>query len=375
MIRKKFGNSNMNHARRAKNDEFYTLNTDIEDELKHYRDKFKDKVVYCNCDDPTESEFYRYFHLNFHFFGMKKLITTHYDPDKPTYELIYQGGTCEQDDNNYNSYDEKIPLKENGDFRSEESIELLKQSDIVVTNPPFSLYQEYIKQLIDYHKKFIIIGNKNSVIGQVVFPLIMNNKLWIGINSPKEFRTPDGLTKKVSGLTRWFTNLPIKKPTDREILWNHFSQDEMPAYDNYPAFECGKVSHIPVDQEIDTWIDNNSLKGFKDFYKEDLTIKQRSTDKTLVHILRPMLGVPITFLDKYNPSSKLFPNDNMAMRFEILGESDRQNAYGLRFKKYEKGIPKYNDLNAHCVLKTGDTYKSKYARIFIRQRKDFKPTH
>lgn len=142
MIRKKFGNSNMNHARRAKNDEFYTLNTDIEDELKHYRDKFKDKVVYCNCDDPTESEFYRYFHLNFHFFGMKKLITTHYDPDKPTYELIYQGGTCEQDDNNYNSYDEKIPLKENGDFRSEESIELLKQSDIVVTNPPFSLYQE-----------------------------------------------------------------------------------------------------------------------------------------------------------------------------------------------------------------------------------------
>ena len=180
-MKKKAQNGNFMRAKKAKNDEFYTQISDIENELKFYRDQFRNKIVYCNCDDPVESEFYRYFHLNFHFFGMKKLISTHYDKHKSTYALIYQGGSCEQSDNDYNSYDKKIPLKENGDFRSDESIAYLEQSDIVITNPPFSLYREYVAQLMKYHKKFIIIGNKNSITYKEIFPLLMNNEMWIGI--------------------------------------------------------------------------------------------------------------------------------------------------------------------------------------------------
>ena len=291
---KKAQNSNMHKARKVKNDEFYTQLTDIEQELLHYRDKFKGKVIYCNCDDPVESEFYRYFHLNFHFFGMRKLLSTHYDKNKPTYALIYQGGTCEESDNDYNSYDKKIPLKENGDFRSQESIDLLKQADMVVTNPPFSLYREYVAQLIKYHKQFIIIGNKNSITYKEIFPLLMNNKMWEGVNSVKEFIQPDGSIKKL-GNVGWFTNVPVNKPTDRVILWKHFNQEDFPVYDNYSAFECSKVAHIPVDNEIDVWLNKDRLQDFKHTYI-DLKIKSEIENKVLVHIKRPIFGVPITFL-------------------------------------------------------------------------------
>ena len=348
---KKSQSSNLRKARKVKNDEFYTQISDIERELLHYRDKFKGKVIYCNCDDPVESEFYRYFHLNFHFFGMKELLSTHYDDSKPTYALIYEGGTCEESDNDYNSYDQKIPLKENGDFRSQESIDLLKQADMVVTNPPFSLYREYVAQLIKYHKQFIIIGNKNSITYKEIFPLIMQNKMWLGINSPKEFRTPNGMTKKVNGLTRWFTNIPLKKPTDREFLWVKFSQNNIPIYDNYPAFEISKVSHIPVSKEIDVWINNNRLSEFKSVYKDDISIKEEKDSKTLVHIKRPIWGVPITFLDKYNPSSTAFPADNLAVQFKIIG-LDRYT------------VPKDRLIGGRVAING----KPKYARILIRAR-------
>ena len=363
---KKALNSNLHKARKNKNDEFYTKNTDIERELKHYRDKFRDKVVYCNCDDPVTSEFYRYFHLNFHFFGMKRLISTHYDRHQSTYALIYQGGTSEVSDNDYNSYDKKIPLKENGDFRSEESIAYLKQSDIVVTNPPFSLYREYVAQLIKYHKQFIIIGNKNSIICKEIFPLIMNNQLWQGVNSVKEFVQPDGTIKKL-GNVGWFTNLPVKRPTDRVILWNHFSSEEFPTYDNYAAFECSKLAHLPIDKEIDVWINKDRLQDFKHTYQSDLTIKEEKDDQILVHIKRPVFGVPITFLDKYNPSSKLFPQDNLAVQFKILGE-----ATGNSYHNMPELLAK---LSFHPEMKYGGGLgsalingKAKYARILIRAR-------
>ena len=362
---KKAQNSNMHKARKVKNDEFYTQLTDIEQELLHYRDKFKGKVIYCNCDDPVESEFYRYFHLNFHFFGMKKLLSTHYDKNKPTYALVYQGGTGEESDNDYNSYDQKIPLKEDGDFRSQESINLLKQADMVVTNPPFSLFKEYITQLIKYHKQFIIIGNKNAIVYKEVFPLLVKNKIWLGINSPKEFRTPNGMTKKVNGLTRWFTNVPLKKPTDREILWKHFNQEDFPVYDNYSAFECSKVAHIPVDNEIDVWLNKDRLQDFKHTYL-DLKIKSERENKVLVHIKRPIFGVPITFLDKYNPSSTAFPDDNLAMRFEIIGgatgNSYRNYPDLLQFLSYH---PAETKKSGGCGVING---KTKYARILIRPR-------
>lgn len=363
---KKSLNSNLHKARKNKNDEFYTKNTDIERELKHYRDKFRGKVVYCNCDDPVTSEFYRYFHLNFHFFGMKKLISTHYDRHQSTYALIYQGGTSEVSDNDYNSYDKKIPLKENGDFRSEESIAYLKQSDIVVTNPPFSLYREYVAQLIKYHKQFIIIGNKNSIICKEIFPLIMNNQLWQGVNSVKEFVQPDGTIKKL-GNVGWFTNLPVKRPTDRVILWNHFSSEEFPTYDNYAAFECSKLAHLPIDKEIDVWINKDRLQDFKHTYQSDLTIKEEKDNQILVHIKRPVFGVPITFLDKYNPSSKLFPQDNLAVQFKILGE-----ATGNSYHNMPELLAK---LSFHPEMKYGGGLgsalingKAKYARILIRAR-------
>ena len=319
---KKALNSNFMRAKRAKNDEFYTQISDIENELKYYRDQFRNKTVYCNCDDPVESEFYRYFHLNFHFFGLRLLISTHYDAKKPTYALIYQGGSCEQSDNDYNSYDKKIPLKENGDFRSDESIAYLEQSDIVVTNPPFSLYREYVAQLMKYHKKFIIIGNKNSITYKEIFPLLMNDEMWEGVNSVKEFIQPDGSIKKL-GNVGWFTNMPVNKPTDRIILWNHYTPEEFPTYDNFAGFECSKLAHLPIDKEIDTWIDSNRLSEFKSVYKDDISIKEEKDSKTLVHIKRPIFGVPITFIDKYNPSQlgkkSKFSNDSLVNEFEMIG--------------------------------------------------------
>ena len=391
--------SNLHRAKKAKNDEFYTRNTDIENELKYYRDQFRDKIIYCNCDDPVESEFYRYFHLNFHFFGMKKLISTHYDKHKSTYALIYQGGTSEVSDNDYNSYDKKIPLKENGDFRSPESIAYLKQADIVVTNPPFSLYREYVAQLMKYHKQFIIIGNKNSVACREIFPLMMNNKMWEGVNSVKEFIQPDGSIKKL-GNVGWFTNMPIKKPTDQVILWNHFSQREFPTYDNYCAFECSKVAHIPVDKEIDAWIGADKLEYFRKQYQTDLSVKKEKKDQVLVHIKRPIWGVPITFLDKYNPSSlkytkatDLAQQHNLARQFDILGCSQRHCHDKLvESKTYEDykevrhdgsltgssgtktngnpnivGIPKRGN---YFVAENKPEIHSLYNRIFIRAKSE-----
>lgn len=262
-------NSNLHSAKKEKNDEFYTQINDIANELKHYKDHFKDKIVLCNCDDPTWSNFWRYFHLNFEFLGLKKLISTHYDMKRPTYKLVYEGG----DDNNIEK-GIKTELDGNGDFRNTECIDLLKEADIVVTNPPFSLFREYVAQLIKYDKKFIIIGNKNAITYKEFFPYIKNDKVWLGNTSPDEFNTPDGLTKKVKGLCRWLTNLDIQKHHEKLILWRKYYNEDgtisedakklFLKYDNYDAINVDKVADIPLDYE-------------------------------------GVMGVLITFLDKYNP--------------------------------------------------------------------------
>ena len=259
-------NMNLHKAKNAKNDEFYTQLTDVAKELMHYKHHFKDKTVFCNCDDPTWSAFWKYFHLNFEALGLKKLISTHYDKTEPTYKMEYTGG----DDNDI-EVGVKTPLEGNGDFRNQECLALLDEADIVVTNPPFSLFREYVACLMEHKKKFLIIGNKNSITYKEFFPLIKDDKIWIGYNSPSEFDTPDGMTKKVQGLCRWFTNLDIAKRHEKLILWKNYSPDEYPTYDNYDAVNVDKVEQIPVDYD-----------GF--------------------------MGVPITFLDKYNPE-----------QFEILG--------------------------------------------------------
>lgn len=324
-------NKNLKSARSNKNDEFYTQLSDIERELKHYRDHFKDKVVYCNADDPRVSNFFHYFSYNFEYLGLKKLITTCYQNKQidlfsqhDEEEAIYLEYTGEKDGGKVPTV-ESIginPLKGDGDFRSLECIELLKEADIVVTNPPFSLFREYVEQLIDYDKDFLIIGNYNAVTYKEIFPLFQENKMWTGF-SPRsmEFKTPSGEMKSVNA--SWFTNLDISKRHENLILYKKYDEEYYPTYDNYDAIEVGRVSDIPVNYE-------------------------------------GVMGVPITFLDKYNPD-----------QFEIVGITDRHNSSGLKTKTYtEKDHKNYSDLNRRSVSINPDgTYKHYYARILIKNKR------
>lgn len=289
-------NSNLHAANRAKKDEFYTQLVDIENELKHYRHHFCGKTVLCNCDDPRVSNFFVYFAQNFEFLGLKKLITTCYksqDSDlfsKHNAErAIYLEYTGDKNGNRTPDAEEIgiHYLNGDGDFRSEECIELLKEADIVVTNPPFSLFREYIAQLIKYDKKFVIIGHQNAITYKDVFSLIRENKLWLGYGfkggaghfySKYEDTATAGDHRegmiRVSGVV-WFTNLDITKRHEDIILYKKYTPEEYPKYDNYDAINVNKTAEIPYD-----------YKG--------------------------VIGVPITFMDKYNPE-----------QFEIIGTSDR----------------------------------------------------
>ena len=270
-------NANLSNAKKAKNDEFYTQLSDIENELKHYKNHFAGKVVYCNCDDARESNFFRFFQKKFNDYGLKKLITTSYNENGHGSVLVYEGdtnGNGKLDDNEVKVSE----LKGNGDFRSEECIELLKESDIVVTNPPFSLFREFIATLVQYGKKFLVIGNNNAITYKEIFPLIKENKLWLGFSDNKtmEFVMPDSYEKynyidkkgrkigKVPAIS-WFTNLEHSKRNDEIILYKKYTSEEFPKYDNYDAIEVSRVCEIPKDYN-------------------------------------GVMGVPITFLGKYNPS-------------------------------------------------------------------------
>jgi hypothetical protein len=255
-------------ANKAKNDEFYTQLSDIENELWHYRDFFRGKTILCNCDDPEWSNFWKYFAMNFDFFGIKKLIATHCEKGKQSYKLEL----C-NDENKDGKIDGKDLIKTDlsgdGDFRSPECVEILKEADIVITNPPFSLFREYVAQLMRYGKKFIVIGNQNAITYKEIFPLIKEGRMWLGYNSPAPecFMLPDGsITKRVNGLTRWFTNIDVEKEHESMILAKEYKghEDEYPHYDNYDAINVDKTGDIP-----------------KDYLGT--------------------MGVPITFLDRYNP--------------------------------------------------------------------------
>jgi hypothetical protein len=271
-------NENLHKAKKAKNDEFYTRIEDIENELVNYKDFFKDKVVYCNCDHPTESNFPRYFLLNFEKLGLKKLVSTCFINDGKGWI-----GTKEKD----GEYTIE-QLEGNGDFRSEECIEFLKQADVVVTNPPFSLFREYMKQLIDYGKKFLIIGNGNAVTYKDVMSKIISNEIRIGVSkgvgghfwmiANKEFNVIDASTKQKDGhtlvdisLACWFTNMKNERGKEELELSATYTPTEYPKYDNYDAIEVGKVKDIP-----------------KDYYG--------------------VMGVPFSFMDKFCPA-----------QFQILG--------------------------------------------------------
>lgn len=304
-------NSNLHNAKNAKNDEFYTRRCDIENELKYYKEHFKGKVVYCNCDDPLWSNFFKYFYDNIQYLGIKKLITTHYEEGKQSYKLeVYNEGIPRGffDSNDVsdviNDIPEplrhlpvyKIPLEGDGDFRSEECIEILKEADIVVTNEPFSLTRQYIAQLMEYEKKFLIIVSQNAITYKEIFPLIKDNKLWLGCTSPKEFVQPDATTKKFGNIC-WFTNLDNYKRNEEMILWANFDIEKYPMYDNYCAFNVDKCAEIPMNDEIIITVDEEKLEQMKSVYGDDL--EELGNGK--VKITRPIWGTPITVLNSFSP--------------------------------------------------------------------------
>ncbi len=292
-------NKYLHKAKSEKNDEFYTILSDIERELKHYKQHFKNKVVFCNCDDPRVSNFFHYFSYNFEQLSLKKLITTCYKNQNRDLFSEHKSEKAIWLEYNGDKNDNKIPnpeeigihyLNGDGDFRSQESIELLKQSDIVVTNPPFSLFREYVAQLMKYDKKFMIIGSWNAITYKDIFKLIKENKIWIGINSNRNFsgfivpkhyplhgteaRVDENGNRIVSSNnTCWFTNLDIAKRHEELILYKKYDPEVYPTYDNYNAIEVSKVNDIPIDY-------NGAM------------------------------GVPITFMNKYNPE-----------QFEIMGQT------------------------------------------------------
>lgn len=332
-------NRNLHKAKVAKKDEFYTQLVDIENELRHYHAHFRGKVVYCNCDDPRVSQFFHYFSYKFEQLGLKKLITTCYKNKNPdlfsahdSEHAIYLEYHGSQNDN-YVPDPEEIgirPLNGDGDFRSGECIALLKEADIVVTNPPFSLFREYVAQLMEYRKKFLIIGNLNAVTYKEIFKLIKENKLWLGpsIHSgdrefgvPHEYplqaatyRVDDKGNKyiRVKGV-RWFTNLDFQKRYEDLILYKSYCAEEYPAYDNYHAINVDKAKEIPMDY----------------------------TDA---------MGVPITFLDKYNPD-----------QFEIIG---------VDYNIQEGELPDLVKLNWKGKLDRGYINGRRiYARIIIKHKR------
>lgn len=346
-------NRSLHAAKATKQDEFYTQLSDIEKELVHYKKHFKNKTVLCNCDDPRVSNFFKYFLNNFEALNLKRLITTCFQNDKPDLfsqhkspHGIYFEYSGEQKGHRLPDPTKITPreLKADGDFRSQECVNLLRQADVVVTNPPFSLFREYLEQLVAEGKKFIIIGNKNVITYKEPFRLIKENMMWVGV-TPMGTDMTFGVSRQLgeelvkskkhgsayrmqNGMVMaraqacWFTNLEHRKRHEELILFKIYNPKEYPTYDNYDAIEVSRTADIPVDYD-------------------------------------GAMGVPITFLDKYNPD-----------QFQIIGQTDRDNSSGLRTKKYTfDEVSNPNDLNRAAVIRDGRTYKAVYMRIVIKRKK------
>ncbi len=362
-------NKRFDDAKKNKNDEFYTQLSDIEKELSHYKEHFKGKTILCNCDDPRVSNFFKYFALKFDELGLKKIISTCYknqdvdlfsqnDCEKAVY-IEYTGNPNDPTNTDFSTIEVK-ELKGDGDFRSAECIELLKQADIVVTNPPFSLFREYVAQLIEYDKKFIILGNQNAISYKEIFSLIKQNKIWLGYSihsGDREFGVPESYPLNAAGCRvdengnkfirvkgiRWFTNVDYIERHEDLILYKTYSPEEYPNYENYDAINVDKTSDIPLNYD-------------------------------------GVIGVPITFLDKYSPEqfeivglgivgSCDFTNER---EMEILDKNGcptgkfTVNAKGTLYRKHlssDKKPAAFKD------KKTGALYQSIYARILIKRKK------
>ncbi|OGO77216.1 MAG: modification methylase [Clostridiales bacterium GWB2_37_7] len=310
------GNNNLQMSRSGKTDEFYTQISLIEKELRHYKEFFRGKTVFCNCDDPEESNFWKYFELNFQQLGLKKLIATHYQTDSPSYKIELTRDI--NGDGKITSLDiVRTPLQENGDFRSLECREIMQSSDVIVTNPPFSLFREYVAQIMEYGKHLIIIGNQNAITYREFLSLLIDNKIWLGYTSGHFwFRVPDDYEEKKTdfkideagvkwrrmGNICWFTNIDIEKRHEAMTLFRNYTPDKYPKYDNYDAINVNRTVDIPCDYF-------------------------------------GVMGVPITFIDKHNPE-----------QFDLIGDN-----------RYHDGQDFADDIN----FING---KGLYRRLLIRRR-------
>ena len=359
-------NRNLHLAKFAKNDEFYTQLTDISDELKYYRESFEGKVVLCNCDDSEESEFTRYFILNFHALKLKKLICTFFDSTlrNSAFAFVYNGedlngdGRISQADIDMirqnkafrnlmvddSGFDRNNPTESNkkglygsGDFRSANAKMYLEMADIVVTNPPFSLFREYVSQLMEYDKKFLIIGNMNAITYKEIFPYIMENKLWFGygFNKPMTFEVPENYhheivdgkrIAKVPAIT-WFTNLPNQKRTEPMELWKEYKPEVYPKYNNYDAINVDKTYMIPKDYD-------------------------------------GVMGVPISFLNKYCPTQF----EIIGLGIANLGLACGVQPYKPEHREYRKNIQKRGVVDGDLYMIENGIVKVPYARILIRRK-------
>ncbi|MFA9262762.1 MAG: adenine-specific methyltransferase EcoRI family protein [Undibacterium sp.] len=391
-MEKKSSNTNLKTASKAKKDEFYTQLVDIEKELRHHKEQFRGKVVYCNCDDPFESNFFKYFAANFNALGLKKLIATSYKPSPIAntqlvlfgdVEVVAPKGRPKITANKFiinevddidgdgafdlrdiaeqlkaNKNNEWAPLKGEGDFRSKESIELLKQADIVVTNPPFSLFREYISQLVEYKKKFLIIGNVNVITYRESFKLIKENKMWLGASihsGDREFRVPDDYPLNAAGYrvddegnkyirvkgVRWFTNFDYEERHEDLVLYKKYSPNEYQKYDNYDAINVNKTADIPMDYD-------------------------------------GVIGVPITFLDKYNPEQfeivglgnsrdNFTPNKNFVNPYKVMRDGTKKNGNAINCVLAIESQTKPEDI--YYISDNSKYLVAPYARVLIKNKK------
>ena len=346
-------NNNLKKAKAGKNDEFYTELTDIEKELRHYKKHFKGKVVLCNCDDPRVSNFFHYFSYNFEALGLKKLITTCYKNQNLELFSEHKSEKAIWLEYNGDKNGDRIPnpeeigihdLKGDGDFKSKECIKLLKEADIVVTNPPFSLFRDYVAQLIEYDKKFILVGNQNAIKYKEIFPFMRDNKIWLGMDNggTKWFRVNENYDittesrKKVEngqkyfsmGSIVWFTNLDNRKRHEDLILYKNYTPEDYPKYENFDAINVDITKDIPIDYA-------------------------------------GMMGVPITFMDKYNPE-----------QFEIIGVGIANlgleigiQPYKPEHKKYRKEVQKCGAVDGDLYMMVDGVVTVPYSRIIIRNKK------
>ena len=346
-MEKKSWNWNLRKANKAKNDEFYTQLSDIEKELGHYKEHFKWKTIFCNCDDPEESNFWKYFELNFEYLWIKKLVSTHYEDEKPSYKLdiIWD----RNHDGKINKLDiVKTPLKQNWDFRSSECIDILKEADIVITNPPFSLFREYVAKLIEYDKNFVILGNLNAITYKEIFKLIKENKIWAWywFNLSLVFKSPyeNNLEANLkfceqkwyfwknyikTPAINWFTNLDIQKRYEDLILYKKYNEIEYQKYYNFDAINADKVKEIPLDYSWYIW-------------------------------------VPITFLWNYNPE-----------QFEIIWLWISSSwidiwvkPYTEEHKYYRKEIQKRAAVDWDLYMFINWVVEVPYARVIIKNKKN-----